>query len=124
VQVVAGGALGLVILLASSLFIRAALEPLGLVGLILARLESGDYSARADLAGSPESVDTCRKINSLARVLSDFRADNARLIERLFDAQDEERKAIAHELHDETAPHLFALRANAAALTGKRRSRC
>jgi two-component system, NarL family, sensor histidine kinase UhpB len=116
VQLVAGGALALVILIASSLFIRAALRPLTLIGLVLARLESGDYGARADLAGSPEFVDTCRKINSLAGALSDFRADNARLIERLFDAQDEERKAIAHELHDETAPLLFGLRAKAAAL--------
>jgi len=44
---------------------------------------SEDDPSRADLRGSPEFVDTCRKINSLARALSDFRSNNARLIERL-----------------------------------------
>ena len=44
---------------------------------------------------------------------------NAELAERVFDAQDEERHAIAHELHDEFGPHLFALRASAAVLAKK-----
>ena len=35
---------------------------------------------------------------------------------RVFDAHDEERQLIAHELHDEFGPHLFALRASAAVL--------
>ena len=33
--------------------------------------------------------------------------------------QDAERKAIAHELHDEIGPHLFALRAKAAVLASR-----
>ena len=33
--------------------------------------------------------------------------------------QDAERKAIAHELHDEIGPHLFALRARAAMLASR-----
>ena len=37
-------------------------------------------------------------------------------MERVFDAHDEERQLIAHELHDEFGPHLFALRASAAVL--------
>ena len=41
---------------------------------------------------------------------------NDELMERLFDAHDEQRQLIAHELHDEFGPHLFALRASAAVL--------
>ena len=41
---------------------------------------------------------------------------NDELMERVFDAHDEERQLIAHELHDEFGPHLFALRASAAVL--------
>jgi two-component system, NarL family, sensor histidine kinase UhpB len=37
-------------------------------------------------------------------------------MERVFDAHDEQRRLIAHELHDELGPHLFALRANASVL--------
>jgi two-component system sensor histidine kinase UhpB len=43
------------------------------------------------------------------------RANDA-LMERVFEAHDEERQLIAHELHDEFGPHLFALRASAAVL--------
>ncbi len=118
-QTLASAALGLAVLLASSLFIRRALKPLGLAGTALARLESGDYAARVEPAGSPELVDICRKINSLAEALSGLSATNGRLIERLLDVQDEERKAIARELHDEIGPHLFALRAKAAVLAAR-----
>jgi two-component system sensor histidine kinase UhpB len=41
---------------------------------------------------------------------------NDQLMGRVFDAHDEERQLIAHELHDEFGPHLFALRASAAVL--------
>jgi two-component system sensor histidine kinase UhpB len=115
-ETAAGGALALAVLFASSLFVRRALRPLALAGSALARLQSGDYSARVEPTGSPEFVETCLKINSLAGSLSDLRATNEELIERLLDVQDAERKAIAHELHDEIGPHLFALRAKAAVL--------
>ena len=118
-QAAAGGVLALAVLFASSLFIRWALKPLGLAGTALARLQAGDYSARVKPSGSPEFVEICRKINSLAEALSSLRATNEELIERLLDVQDAERKAIAHELHDEIGPHLFGLRARAAVLASR-----
>jgi two-component system sensor histidine kinase UhpB len=118
-QALAGGALALALLGATSLFVRRSLQPLDSAGRALARLESGDYAARATPSGSPEFVDTCRKINSLAQTLSELSSAKADLIERLIDLQDEERKAIAHELHDEIGPHLFALRAGAAMLAAR-----
>jgi two-component system, NarL family, sensor histidine kinase UhpB len=118
-QTIAGAALGLILLGATSLFIRQALKPLDVAGRTLTQLESGDYAARATPEGSPEFVETCRKINSLAQALSDLSAAKAHLIERLIDVQDEERKAIAHELHDEIGPHLFSLRAGAAMLAAR-----
>ncbi|MGO9390445.1 histidine kinase [Rhodoblastus sp.] len=121
-QALAGGVLALALLCATSLFIRRALKPLDVAGSTLTRLESGDYAARATPAGSPEFVETCRKINSLAQALSDLSAAEAHLIERLIDVQDEERKTIAHELHDEIGPHLFALRAGAAMLAARLRA--
>jgi two-component system sensor histidine kinase UhpB len=118
-QAIAGGALGLAVLFASSLFVRRALRPLDLAGKALTQLESGDYTARVEPQGSPEFVGVCRKINNLAEALSGLSAANGRLIERLLDVQDEERKTIAHELHDEIGPHLFGLRASAAILTAR-----
>jgi two-component system sensor histidine kinase UhpB len=65
-QAAAGGALALAVLFASSLFIRRSLRPLDLAGTVLARLQAGDYDARVQPLGSPEFVETCRKINNLA----------------------------------------------------------
>jgi two-component system sensor histidine kinase UhpB len=118
-QALAGGALALALLGATNLFIRRSLQPLDGAGRTLTRLESGDYAARATPAGSPEFVETCMKINSLAQTLAELSAAKAQFVERLIDVQDEERKAIAHELHDEIGPHLFALRAGAAMLAAR-----
>lgn len=118
-QAGAGGVLALALMAGSSLFIRWTLKPLGLAENVLTRLQSGDYSARAEPLGSPEFIAICGKINALATALSELRAANADLFARLLDAQDAERKAIAHELHDEIGPHLFALRARAAMLASR-----
>jgi two-component system, NarL family, sensor histidine kinase UhpB len=118
-QVAAGGALALAVIIATGVFVRRSLRPLGVAGAALARLEAGDYGARAQTSGSPEFVDICARINRLAEALSSLSAANRQLIERVLDAHDEERKAIAHELHDELGPHLFALRANAAILASR-----
>jgi two-component system, NarL family, sensor histidine kinase UhpB len=110
---------GLMALLASgvtSLLVGRAMRPLGVAGATLARLEAGDYSARAEGGGPPEIRILNTKVNSLAETLDGLNRANADLMERVFDAHDEERQLIAQELHDEFGPHLFALRANAAVL--------
>jgi two-component system, NarL family, sensor histidine kinase UhpB len=111
--------LAVVALVATSLFLRRSLRPLDVAGATLARLEAGDYQARAETAGAPEFVALCTRINRLGEALGQLNADNRRLIERVLDAQEEERKNIARELHDEIGPHLFAIRASAAALASR-----
>jgi two-component system, NarL family, sensor histidine kinase UhpB len=118
-QVVAGGALALAVIVATGVFVRGSLRPLGVAGAALARLEAGDYGERAQTSGSPEFVDICARINRLAEALSNLSVANRQLIERVLDAHDEERQAIARDLHDEFGPHLFALRANAAILASR-----
>ena len=71
--------------------------------------------ARKD-RGPPEIRNLNAKINSLAEALDGLNRANDELMERVFDAHDEQRQLIAHELHDEFGPHLFALRASAAVL--------
>ena len=118
-QVAAGGALALAVIVATGVFVRRSVRPLGVAGAALARLEAGDFGARAPTSGSPEFVDICTRINRLAEALSNLSAANRQLLERVLDAHDEERKAIARELHDEFGPHLFALRASAAILASR-----
>jgi two-component system sensor histidine kinase UhpB len=92
------------------------MRPLEVAGATLAKLEAGDYSARAEDRGPPEIRTLNARINSLAETLDGLNRANDELMERVLDAHDEERQLIAHELHDEFGPHLFALRASAAVL--------
>ena len=115
-QLLAGAALAITVILASNALVRVALKPLAGAGETLARLEAGDYAARARISGSPEIAAIAARVNRLGQALGDLSADVRHLLVRVVDAHDEERRAIARELHDETGPHLFALRANAVAL--------
>src|SRR5580693_3030716 len=112
-----GGLMALLAIGVTSLLVGRAVRPLGVAGATLARLEAGDYSARAEGGGPPEIRNLNAKINSLAETLDGLNRANDQLMGRVFDAHDEERQLIAHELHDEFGPHLFALRASAAVLT-------
>ena len=56
--------------------------------------------------------DIVDRFNALAGALESARGENARLNRRLVTAQDDERREIATELHDELGACLFGLRAN------------
>ena len=114
-----GALLAMVAMAATNLLVGRALKPLDAAGAALAGLEAGDYTARAEVGGPPEIVNLNTKINSLAGALSGLERANAELMERAVEAHDQERRVIAHELHDEFGPHLFALRASAAVLAKK-----
>jgi two-component system sensor histidine kinase UhpB len=111
-----GGLLALAAIGVTSLLVGRAVRPLEIAGATLRKLEAGDTSARAEGDGPPEIRDLNAKINSLAGALDGLNRANDDLMERVFDAHDDERRLIAHELHDEFGPHLFALRASAAVL--------
>jgi len=111
-----GGLIALFALFGASWIVGRTLAPLQAYGRALGRLRDGDYFVRAEAQGSPEFWDFCAKLNALAEALDRLSRDNRDLFGRLMTAQEEERKTIAHELHDEIGPHLFALRANAALL--------
>jgi two-component system sensor histidine kinase UhpB len=116
-----GGAVALAALLGASLLLGRTLKPLTDYGAALGLLRDGNFFARVKPAGSPEFVDIGAKVNALAEALECFSETNQQLIHRLMEVQDDERKAIAHELHDEIGPHLFAIRASAAVLAARLR---
>lgn len=101
---------------AMSVLVGRAVKPLDVAGQTLARLAEGDYAARAEGSGPPEIRNLNTRVNSLGEALEGLNSANGELMERVFDAHDQERRVIAHELHDELGPHLFGLRASAALL--------
>lgn len=108
-----GSALVAATLLLMSLLIDHLLKPIGTVGHALMALDSGRYDVRVPETGPPEIADICGKLNRLAATLDVTTAENRHLAERIICIQDEERKELARELHDELGPYLFAIRAGA-----------
>jgi two-component system sensor histidine kinase UhpB len=87
------------------------LKPLDALLSAFARIESGDMQVRLSSRGAPELVRLEQGFNHMANALREAMARNRELGVRLVNSQENERRAIARELHDEMAPYLFAARA-------------
>jgi len=112
-----GAALAIAAALLISFTIARLLKPIGDVGNALLVLEQGHYAVNVPEGGPPEIAGICRKLNRLAATLEETVAENKRLAQRLVRVQDEERKDLARELHDEFGPYLFAARAAVSTLS-------
>ncbi len=91
-----------------------ASRPVAMISAGLARLEQGDYDAVLPPCAIAEIDPVRHAVNRLATTLRRMSDDNRRLIKTLITLQEAERKLLAHELHDELGPTLFAVRAQAA----------
>jgi two-component system sensor histidine kinase UhpB len=106
-----GLGLGAATVVFMSLMIARLLKPIKSVGDALLVLDAGRYDVAVPEKGPPEIADICRKLNRFAGTLERTVSENRRLAERIIHVQDEERKELARELHDELGPYLFAIRA-------------
>lgn len=100
------------------LFAGSALRPLQNLGAGLTRIRRGDYAMPIPVAGPPEIRQSCEEANALATTLAQLSQDNRDLLHRLVSLQDNERRDLARELHDELGPLLFSIRAGTIALIG------
>ena len=112
----AGLGLALLTIVIAYITIGSALRPLRNLGLGLARLRAGNYAEPIVGSGPPEIVLSCAAANDLGATLSSFHRENRSLLRRMVSIQDDERRDIARELHDELGPLLFSIRANAIAM--------
>lgn len=99
------------------LFAGSALRPLQNLGAGLSRIRRGDYATPIPVAGPPEIRQSCEEANALATTLAQLSQDNRDLLHRLVSLQDDERRDLARELHDELGPLLFSIRAGTIALS-------
>lgn len=97
-------------------FAGSALRPLQYLAEGLTRLRGGDYATPIPVAGPPEIRQSCEEANALAATLAQLSQDNRDLLHRLVSLQDDERRDLARELHDELGPLLFGIRAGTIAL--------
>ncbi len=96
--------------------IAHALAPTGAVVAGLRRLENGNYRRRIETSADDEFGLIARAVNDLAERLAQVGAERVALTKRLFEVQEEERRALARDLHDEFGQCLTATVAFAGAI--------
>ncbi|WP_075217367.1 histidine kinase [Mongoliimonas terrestris] len=84
----------------------------------LEHLHGGRMDVRLENLGIPELAAIADRFNDLAERLSLREAENRDLNRRLLTLQDDERRQIAQDLHDEIGPYLFGLRSAATRASG------
>ncbi|QGM46517.1 sensor histidine kinase [Methylocystis heyeri] len=112
-RVAATMAIGICLL--SALAVAHALAPAQTIIDGLRSLESGNYRRRIAVATGEFGM-IGRAMNDLAARLAQTSAERVALTKRLFEVQEEERRAVARDLHDEFGQCLAATAAFAAAI--------
>lgn len=92
------------------------LAPLGKLADGMTDLRLGRLDRRLETPKSRELASIVERFNALGKTLAAERATNGRMSWRMVTLQDDERRQIAKELHDELGPCLFGLRSNLASL--------
>lgn len=94
--------------------IKAALAPIRDVRDALLRIGAGDYGTRIEPKVSRELAPLRDGFNLMAQRLEEMSAQNHALNQQILNLQEEERAELARDLHDDVAPFLFAVGADAA----------
>ena len=108
--------LNAVILAVLYVVLGRVLDPLASLSKGMLHLEDGHYATRLAPPKVKELAVITERFNTLAGALDTARDENSRLYRQLITVQEEERRAIANELHDEAGPCLFGITANASSI--------
>jgi two-component system sensor histidine kinase UhpB len=109
-------ALEVLILAVLYVVLGRVLDPLQNLSRGMIHLEDGNYATRLKAPKVKELAVLTSRFNTLAEALDTARGENGRLYRQLISVQEEERREIANELHDEAGPCLFGITANASSI--------
>jgi two-component system sensor histidine kinase UhpB len=92
------------------------LDPLVALADGMRELEDGHYGLRIEPPKVRELAAIVGSFNTLAHALDNANAENSRLYRQLIAVQEDERRQISRDLHDEFGPCLFGITAGAGAI--------
>jgi two-component system sensor histidine kinase UhpB len=99
--------------------VSRALRPIDEVVRALERVRAGDLAVRLEEFPLPELSRLGVGFNHMAETLEDSVSENQRLTRELLNAQEKDRRHLAHELHDEIAQCVSAIHADAVAIRAR-----
>ncbi|ORE97449.1 histidine kinase [Aurantimonas sp. 22II-16-19i] len=114
----AAGLAGLIAIL-SAVAVARALKPVAALVAALRRIEAGELSRRLPRSGTREFDRIAAAIDDLASQLEMSLTERKGLMKRLFAVQEEERRRLARDLHDEFGQCLAAATAITASIEGE-----
>lgn len=100
-----------------------ALRPVNNIWHALNELETGNLEARLPSFDLPELTRISEKFNHMAQTLQHSINRNHRLSQQLIQLQEEERKNLARDLHDELGQYLTAIMVDGSALLAQAKAR-
>ncbi len=96
--------------------LRSSLAPIRELSAALLRLERGEYQVTVGKAGVADIDAIADRFNHMTGVLDRSRAQTADLAERALAIEEQERRRLAHELHDELGQSVSAIKALAVSI--------
>ncbi|MEY3980508.1 MAG: hypothetical protein RLZZ375_1937 [Pseudomonadota bacterium] len=110
------GAITTALIIALWVSVRQALSPMASILAGIARIKAGDYTTPIQTNNVRELDQVAQALNHLAQALTLEHAKQHELLHRLQDVQEDERRRLAHELHDEFGQLLTAVQVDASYL--------
>jgi len=93
-----------------------ALRPVNRVLVALSELEQGNLDSRLPSFTLPELTGISSKFNAMAETLQNSIKSNHQLTQQMISLQEDERKSLARDLHDEVGQHLTAIHIDASTI--------
>lgn len=101
--------------------VNRALRPVDRIMAALTELELGRLETRLPAFTLPELASISGKFNAMAQTLQHSIQNNHHLTQRLIRLQEDERKSLARDLHDEIGQYLTAIHVDATAILNAKR---
>jgi two-component system sensor histidine kinase UhpB len=115
------GLFGFSVLLFVYWTVRATFKPVKQIIHGLNQIEHGEYQSRLPGFAQVELSEISEKFNKMASTLEQSIRNNHRLTQQIIHLQEEERKKLARDLHDEIGQYLTAVHIDASAMVAAKK---